>query len=36
MTPFLELVLAGYAVFVGALIFAQVQCALGSKTHPDA
>lgn len=32
MTPFLDLVLAGYAVFVAALIFGQIQCALTAKT----
>ena len=32
MTPFLDIVLVGYAAFVTALLFAQVQCALASKT----
>jgi hypothetical protein len=32
MTPFLDLVLAGYAVFVAALMFGQILCALAPKS----
>ena len=32
MTPFLSMVLAGYAVFVVALAVGQIQCAIASAT----